>query len=211
MQWVVNHRSFSAPCSSVFLSAICNRRKQNMQCLTRVFMNWKSDSSSVWWLQLNMEDPCIICHEDMNPEHICVLDCRHSFHDWVSHTPFFPNSLFFSLLCFDNLLMWIITMPVFILSLRFVCFQCIRQWLKEKNTCPNCRVHTLLSDFPLLTSRRRQAPWSLCQTWDYPPFTVLSFFILLLALLNVIYFLIIGLFTRLYKRFGRHSAIRFSC
>ncbi|KAI5629191.1 E3 ubiquitin-protein ligase TTC3 isoform X2 [Silurus asotus] len=30
--------------------------------------------------QLNMEDPCIICHEDMTPEDMCVLECRHSFH-----------------------------------------------------------------------------------------------------------------------------------
>ncbi|XP_047462561.1 E3 ubiquitin-protein ligase TTC3 isoform X2 [Mugil cephalus] len=30
---------------------------------------------------LNMEDPCIICHEDMSPEDTCVLECRHSFHD----------------------------------------------------------------------------------------------------------------------------------
>ncbi|XP_037322958.2 E3 ubiquitin-protein ligase TTC3 [Pungitius pungitius] len=30
---------------------------------------------------LNVEDPCIICHEDMNPIDICVLECRHSFHD----------------------------------------------------------------------------------------------------------------------------------
>ncbi|XP_034405472.1 E3 ubiquitin-protein ligase TTC3 [Cyclopterus lumpus] len=30
---------------------------------------------------LNMDDPCIICHEDMNPVDICVLVCRHSFHD----------------------------------------------------------------------------------------------------------------------------------
>ncbi|XP_060765384.1 E3 ubiquitin-protein ligase TTC3 isoform X2 [Neoarius graeffei] len=29
---------------------------------------------------LNMEDPCIICHEDMKPEDLCVLECRHSFH-----------------------------------------------------------------------------------------------------------------------------------
>ncbi|XP_076876166.1 E3 ubiquitin-protein ligase TTC3 isoform X2 [Brachyhypopomus gauderio] len=29
---------------------------------------------------LNMEDPCIICHEDMSPEDLCVLECRHSFH-----------------------------------------------------------------------------------------------------------------------------------
>ncbi|KAK3550077.1 hypothetical protein QTP86_019173 [Hemibagrus guttatus] len=29
---------------------------------------------------LNMEDPCIICHEDMMPEDLCVLECRHSFH-----------------------------------------------------------------------------------------------------------------------------------
>ncbi|XP_076017533.1 E3 ubiquitin-protein ligase TTC3 [Genypterus blacodes] len=29
---------------------------------------------------LNVEDPCIICHEDMNPDEICVLECRHSFH-----------------------------------------------------------------------------------------------------------------------------------
>ncbi|KAM7398393.1 hypothetical protein PAMA_006344 [Pampus argenteus] len=29
---------------------------------------------------LNMEDPCIICHEDMSPDDICVLECRHSFH-----------------------------------------------------------------------------------------------------------------------------------
>ncbi|KAM4727125.1 E3 ubiquitin-protein ligase TTC3 [Anableps anableps] len=30
---------------------------------------------------LNMEDPCIICHEDMSPEDTCVLECRHSYHD----------------------------------------------------------------------------------------------------------------------------------
>ncbi|KAE8287720.1 E3 ubiquitin-protein ligase DZIP3 [Larimichthys crocea] len=29
---------------------------------------------------LNVEDPCIICHEDMSPDTICVLECRHSFH-----------------------------------------------------------------------------------------------------------------------------------
>ncbi|MEQ2162347.1 hypothetical protein GOODEAATRI_018770, partial [Goodea atripinnis] len=32
---------------------------------------------------LNMEDPCIICHEDMGPEDTCVLECRHSFHNEV--------------------------------------------------------------------------------------------------------------------------------
>uniref|UniRef100_A0A8C7SHB5 RING-type E3 ubiquitin transferase n=1 Tax=Oncorhynchus mykiss TaxID=8022 RepID=A0A8C7SHB5_ONCMY len=31
-------------------------------------------------VQLNMEDPCIICHEDMSQEDLCVLECRHSFH-----------------------------------------------------------------------------------------------------------------------------------
>lgn len=35
-------------------------------------------------MQLNVEDPCIICHEDMSPEDVCVLECRHSFHDKVS-------------------------------------------------------------------------------------------------------------------------------
>ncbi|XP_070773182.1 E3 ubiquitin-protein ligase TTC3 [Enoplosus armatus] len=30
---------------------------------------------------LNVEDPCIICHDDMNPDDVCVLECRHSFHD----------------------------------------------------------------------------------------------------------------------------------
>ncbi|KAL2095421.1 hypothetical protein ACEWY4_010140 [Coilia grayii] len=29
---------------------------------------------------LNMDDPCIICHEDVNPETVCVLECRHGFH-----------------------------------------------------------------------------------------------------------------------------------
>ncbi|XP_041656998.1 E3 ubiquitin-protein ligase TTC3 isoform X2 [Cheilinus undulatus] len=29
---------------------------------------------------LNVEDPCIICHDDMSPDNICVLECRHSFH-----------------------------------------------------------------------------------------------------------------------------------
>lgn len=37
-------------------------------------------------LQLNVEDPCIICHDDMTPDDICVLECRHSFHKEVSHT-----------------------------------------------------------------------------------------------------------------------------
>ncbi|XP_074528283.1 E3 ubiquitin-protein ligase TTC3 [Halichoeres trimaculatus] len=30
---------------------------------------------------LNVEDPCIICHDDMSPDDICVLECRHSFHN----------------------------------------------------------------------------------------------------------------------------------
>ncbi|KAJ0004132.1 hypothetical protein NQD34_010346 [Periophthalmus magnuspinnatus] len=29
---------------------------------------------------LNTEDPCIICHDDMSQEDMCVLECRHSFH-----------------------------------------------------------------------------------------------------------------------------------
>ncbi|XP_071387852.1 E3 ubiquitin-protein ligase TTC3 isoform X1 [Centroberyx affinis] len=29
---------------------------------------------------LNEEDPCIICHDDMSPDDVCVLECRHSFH-----------------------------------------------------------------------------------------------------------------------------------
>ncbi|XP_041863798.1 E3 ubiquitin-protein ligase TTC3 isoform X2 [Melanotaenia boesemani] len=29
---------------------------------------------------LNVEDPCIICHEDMSPDETCVLECRHGFH-----------------------------------------------------------------------------------------------------------------------------------
>ncbi|XP_034033385.1 E3 ubiquitin-protein ligase TTC3 [Thalassophryne amazonica] len=29
---------------------------------------------------LNVEDPCIICHDDMSPEDTCVLECRHGFH-----------------------------------------------------------------------------------------------------------------------------------
>ncbi|XP_017275398.1 E3 ubiquitin-protein ligase TTC3 isoform X2 [Kryptolebias marmoratus] len=30
---------------------------------------------------LNVEDPCIICHEDMSPDETCVLECRHGFHE----------------------------------------------------------------------------------------------------------------------------------
>ncbi|XP_072303080.1 E3 ubiquitin-protein ligase TTC3 [Eucyclogobius newberryi] len=63
---------------------------------------------------LNSEDPCIICHDDMSEEDMCVLDCRHSFHK-----------------------------------------ECIRSWLKEQNTCPTCREHTLMpEDFPALSSKR---------------------------------------------------------
>ncbi|MFT7818643.1 E3 ubiquitin-protein ligase TTC3 [Arapaima gigas] len=29
---------------------------------------------------LNVEDPCIICHEEMSSKDLCVLECRHSFH-----------------------------------------------------------------------------------------------------------------------------------
>ncbi|XP_051973434.1 LOW QUALITY PROTEIN: E3 ubiquitin-protein ligase TTC3-like [Xyrauchen texanus] len=29
---------------------------------------------------LNMEEPCIICHEEVNSDDLCVLECRHSFH-----------------------------------------------------------------------------------------------------------------------------------
>lgn len=30
---------------------------------------------------LNIEDPCIICHDEMSPDDTCVLECRHSFHN----------------------------------------------------------------------------------------------------------------------------------
>ncbi|XP_051257776.1 E3 ubiquitin-protein ligase TTC3 isoform X2 [Dicentrarchus labrax] len=33
---------------------------------------------------LNVEDPCIICHDDMSPDDICVLECRHGFHNEAS-------------------------------------------------------------------------------------------------------------------------------
>ncbi|XP_061596553.1 E3 ubiquitin-protein ligase TTC3 isoform X2 [Cololabis saira] len=36
---------------------------------------------STYSTALNVEDPCIICHEDMAPEDTCVLECRHSFHE----------------------------------------------------------------------------------------------------------------------------------
>ncbi|XP_057676906.1 E3 ubiquitin-protein ligase TTC3 isoform X1 [Corythoichthys intestinalis] len=29
---------------------------------------------------LNLEDPCVICQEDMSPYDLCVLECRHTFH-----------------------------------------------------------------------------------------------------------------------------------
>lgn len=41
---------------------------------------------SLCFLQLNSEDPCIICHEDMVAEERCVLECRHSFHSQVSRS-----------------------------------------------------------------------------------------------------------------------------
>ncbi|XP_061905066.1 E3 ubiquitin-protein ligase TTC3 isoform X2 [Entelurus aequoreus] len=66
---------------------------------------------------LNLEDPCVICQEDIHPADHCVLECRHGFHK-----------------------------------------KCIMLWLKETSNCPTCRKHTLMSDFPLLVGRRRQAP-----------------------------------------------------
>ncbi|KAK9968873.1 hypothetical protein ABG768_003172 [Culter alburnus] len=47
--------------------------------LTHVWKN-VSDKHRNSALALNMEDPCIICHEDMSTEEMCVLECRHSFH-----------------------------------------------------------------------------------------------------------------------------------
>ncbi|XP_016106288.1 E3 ubiquitin-protein ligase DZIP3-like [Sinocyclocheilus grahami] len=47
--------------------------------LTHVWKN-VSEKHRNTALALNMEDPCIICHEDMSPEEVCVLECRHSFH-----------------------------------------------------------------------------------------------------------------------------------
>ncbi|KAJ3589267.1 hypothetical protein NHX12_010113 [Muraenolepis orangiensis] len=64
---------------------------------------WQQSGASSWevaapppasqaWMQLgpqkhshpkaiNMGDPCIICHDDMLPASVCVLQCRHSFHE----------------------------------------------------------------------------------------------------------------------------------
>ncbi|XP_064207284.1 E3 ubiquitin-protein ligase TTC3 isoform X2 [Anguilla rostrata] len=45
---------------------------------------WKSvgTHNSKWGTSkaLNLEDPCIICHEEMTRDELCVLECRHSFH-----------------------------------------------------------------------------------------------------------------------------------
>ncbi|KAJ8347748.1 hypothetical protein SKAU_G00263370 [Synaphobranchus kaupii] len=45
---------------------------------------WKSvgAQNSKWGKSkaLNVEDPCIICHEEMAQDELCVLECRHSFH-----------------------------------------------------------------------------------------------------------------------------------
>ncbi|XP_032653076.1 E3 ubiquitin-protein ligase TTC3 isoform X4 [Chelonoidis abingdonii] len=32
------------------------------------------------------DDPCIICHEELSQEHVCVLECGHSFHRWCIGT-----------------------------------------------------------------------------------------------------------------------------
>ncbi|XP_072471054.1 E3 ubiquitin-protein ligase TTC3 isoform X3 [Notamacropus eugenii] len=29
------------------------------------------------------DDPCIICYEDLNQEHVCEMDCGHQFHKWI--------------------------------------------------------------------------------------------------------------------------------
>lgn len=99
---------------------------------------------SLCWFQLNVEDPCIICHDDMSPDDICVLECRHSFHkevsDSVSESVSDGRQLSPNAFC-------------------SVCVQCIRSWLKEQSTCPTCRDHALLpEDFPVLPGRRRPAP-----------------------------------------------------
>lgn len=66
--------------------------------------------------------------------------------------------------------------PVLMLSLCSGCVQCIRSWLKEQSTCPTCRDHALLpDDFPVLSGRRRQAPWCLNPEPADPSF-LLSFY-----------------------------------
>lgn len=57
----------------------CTLRAAGTPPLTHVWKNVpeKHRNSA---LVLNMEDPCIICHEDMSAEDLCVLECRHSFH-----------------------------------------------------------------------------------------------------------------------------------
>ncbi|XP_067288766.1 E3 ubiquitin-protein ligase TTC3 [Pseudorasbora parva] len=51
----------------------------DMAPLTHVWKN-VSEKHRNAALALNVEDPCIICHEDMSPEEMCVLECRHGFH-----------------------------------------------------------------------------------------------------------------------------------
>lgn len=100
------------------------------------------------WLQLNVEDPCIICHEDMSPDETCVLECRHSFHDEVS-----PSGSGDKPTTETGALQSVGLMS------GSGSVQCIRSWLKEQSTCPTCRNHALLpEDFPALPGRRRQAP-----------------------------------------------------
>uniref|UniRef100_A0A7N4Q246 RING-type E3 ubiquitin transferase n=1 Tax=Sarcophilus harrisii TaxID=9305 RepID=A0A7N4Q246_SARHA len=33
--------------------------------------------------QVSSDDPCIICYEELNQEHVCEMDCGHQFHKWV--------------------------------------------------------------------------------------------------------------------------------
>uniref|UniRef100_UPI0037E877C5 E3 ubiquitin-protein ligase TTC3 isoform X2 n=1 Tax=Semicossyphus pulcher TaxID=241346 RepID=UPI0037E877C5 len=57
------------------------------QCVTPPLLNpapvWQSlgPQRATQSNALNVEDPCIICHDDMSPGDICVLECRHGFHN----------------------------------------------------------------------------------------------------------------------------------
>ncbi|MGH0175137.1 UNVERIFIED_CONTAM: hypothetical protein FKN15_069932 [Acipenser sinensis] len=58
------------------------KRGSNTPPPTHAWRLVASKSKSQWQKNkaLYAEDPCIICHEEMSPEDLCVLECRHSFH-----------------------------------------------------------------------------------------------------------------------------------
>ncbi|XP_068187104.1 E3 ubiquitin-protein ligase TTC3 isoform X2 [Antennarius striatus] len=79
-QLILNHQEKLQSAKSNSVGHGSSSQSDNPPPVASVWQTPRPQKTTTSTTALNVDEPCIICHDDMSPEDICVLNCRHSFH-----------------------------------------------------------------------------------------------------------------------------------